>query len=231
MDNQAGNGKKTLPYVSYATFSTALNSIVDAGLPPQIDRTVLTQMSGSNKGLILAAFRYIGLTNDRDEPTTKFKEYEQADAEKRREILGFLIKENYPSQVKVISRGTYQQLKDSFDTVDVPSSVKNKCLSFFIGATRAAGYTISPHIVKGMNARAPRRDTAVKKRAKAMESTGRDQFDEEDNDEDKPGMVRVPISIGVGATWAVIVTKDYTKEDVERFTQIIKITLGDGKKK
>lgn len=225
------NEKKTLPYVSHATFFNALGSIVESGLPPQIDRSVLTQFSGVNQGLVMSAFRYIGLINDKDEPTAKFQEYEQADPEKRKGVLGLMIKDSYPNQVKLLSNGTYQLLKDSFDTVDVPASVKGKCLSFFIGAARATGYTISPHIVKGMNARAVRRDGNSKKRSKANESGNGDIFQDDDEAELAEGMVRVPISVGVGKTWSVIVTEDYDKDDVERFTQIIKITLGDGKKK
>ena len=230
MEGKAENGKKTIPYISYATFSNALESIVESGLPPQIDRSVLTQFSGVNQNLVLNTFRYLGLTDDKDQPTPKFHEYEKADPDKRKGILGLLIKDRYPNQVKILANGTYQLLKEAFDTPEVPTSVKAKALSFFIGVTRACSYTISPHIIKGMNARTVRRNGASKKRTKVTESGAVEVYEDEEDIELAEGMVRVPISVGVGKTWYVIVSEDYEKEDVEKFVQIVKISLGDGKK-
>lgn len=232
MESQEASNKKTLPYVSYATFSNALNSIVEHGLPPQIDRSVLTQFSGANQNLVMSTFRFLGLTNEKDEPTKKFEEYADADEEKRKGILSLLLKERYPNQVKLLLNGTYQLLKDSFDTAEVPASVKAKALSFFIGVARATGHQISAHIIKGMNARTVRRDGGSKKRTKVTTHSGDVDVLEEDEDVVlAEGMVRLPIPVGVGKTWYVIVGETYDKSDVEKFLQIVGITLGDGKKK
>jgi hypothetical protein len=236
METTSENGanktpSKTLPYISYATFSNALDSIVESGLPPQIDRSVLTQFSGANQNLILTTFRFMGLTDEKDKPTKEFMEYEKADQEKRKIVIGLLVKDRYPTHVRILANGTYQLLKESFDTKEVPASVRAKALSFFIGIARATGYNISAHIIKGMNARTVRRDAGSKKRTKVSEPGDVELYEDDVDIELTEGMVRVPISVGIGRTWYAIVSEDYTSEDVEKFVQIVKITLGDGKKK
>jgi len=220
---------KLPPYISYLTFSNALSTLAEHGIPSPIDRSVLKQFSGFNQGLLLQTFRFMGLTNEKDEPTEKLHDYEKADQEKRKTILGLLLKERYPEQVKILPNGTPQKLKDSFNNINVEASVKAKCISFFLQTAKATGFAISMHILKGSRTHGPRKDAGRKKIKSryANEHSGSTKLDEGL----EKGMVRVPISIGIGATWSVIVTEDYTKDDVERFTQIIKITLGDGKKK
>jgi hypothetical protein len=228
-DIRSASVKKTPPYISYATFNTALATLSEHGLPPKLDRSVLKQFSGLNQTLLLSAFRYLGLTNEHDEPTEKFREFVGAESDKRKEILGLLIKVHYPEQVKVLTHGTHQQLKDSFDTTDVPSSVKTKCLSFFLGATKATGYVISNYIVKGMRTRGPRQFPR-KPSARASAKTPNGEEASEDTPMLPEGMVAIPIAVGIGKTWQVIVEKNYREDDVNRFVQIIRIALGDGKK-
>src|SRR5688572_9738781 len=98
--------RQPTPYVSYATFSNALTSLVEHGIPSQIDRSVLKQFSGFNQNLIFQAFRFMGFTNDKDEPTEHLHRYEKASPELRTEILGGLLKNRYPQQVKILANGT-----------------------------------------------------------------------------------------------------------------------------
>ncbi|MGH7227653.1 MAG: DUF5343 domain-containing protein [Nitrospiraceae bacterium] len=219
---------KALPYVSFATFDNALSSLVEQGLPSQIDRSVLKQFSGVNQNLLFTAFRFMGLTNEKGEPTDKLQEYEKGDAEKRKTILATLLKERYPEQVKILPNGTPQKLKDSFNSMNVESSVKAKCISFFLKTARAAGLPISAHIQKGARGtrtRGPRKDTGKKRNGASHTPPP------EHEEELQEGMVLVPISVGVGKTWSVIVDEKHTQDDVDKFVQIIQITLGDGKKK
>ena len=229
MENGQDAQQKSPPYVSYSTFANALDSIAEHGAPHKIDRSVLKAFSGFNQTLLLSAFRYLGLTTDVDEPTPKLHEYCQADAEKRKGILGVLIKERYPQQTKILTSGSYQQLKDSFDMFGVQKGVKKKCISFFLVAVKATGYTISPYILKGLRTRGPRKEGA--KKAPNKKPKERIQNDENTNDErskppDTPeGLVKVPIALGVGKTWYILLDEKHSQEDVKRFLQISQITL------
>ena len=229
-DVKSSPSKKTPPYVSYATFSTALASLCEHGLPPTLDRSVLKQFSGLNQTLLLSAFRYVGLTNEQYEPAEELQAFVKAEHEKRKEILGLLIKEHYPKQVKVLTHGTHQQLKDSVETGDVPSSVKAKCLSFFLGAAKATSYTVSNYILKGMRTRGPRQATRKPTIKASAKNLAGDEETENDGSVVTQGMVAIPIAVGIDKTWQVIVDKSYHKDDVSKFIQIIQITLGEGKK-
>src|SRR3990172_133726 len=63
-------------------------------------------------------------------------------------------------------------------------------------------------------------------------SKGGEQEFQHSGDEKPPeGMVRIPISIGIGKIWTLTMNQDYNVEDVDRFVQIVRITLGLGEKK
>ena len=87
-DVKSSPSKKTPPYVSYATFSTALASLCEHGLPPTLDRSVLKQFSGLNQTLLLSAFRYVGLTNEQYEPAEEFQAFVKPNMKNERKYLG-----------------------------------------------------------------------------------------------------------------------------------------------
>jgi hypothetical protein len=216
---------KTPPYISFSTFLTALNLISEHGVPNVIERGIFTNFSGLNQRLILLSFRFMGFTNDDYTPTEKLKEYAKADPEKRKEILGFLIKERFKKQTEILPNGTINQLRDSFDYTGVETSVKAKIVGFFVQAAKEAGYQISPYILKGTRTRGPRSTGSRRKQNGEGEEHNltlpldkKEKFGE--------GMTRLPIPIGHDKIWHITVSKDYTKDDVERFIQIIGIVLG-----
>jgi hypothetical protein len=224
--------KKALPYVAFATFSNALSSLVEHGLPSQIDRSVLKQFSGVNQNLLFTAFRFMGLTNEIGEPTDKLHEYAKADQETRKAILATILKERYPEQVKILPNGTPQKLNDSFADINVEASVKKKCISFFLQMARACGLPVSAHIIKGARGtrnRGPRKDGTKKPKATKTSGRGEAGSDQDEEITVPEGMVSVPISIGIGKTWAVVMDKTYTNEDLDRFCKVIQITLGKTK--
>jgi len=222
----ASGDSKTLPYVSYATFHNALGALVEHGLPPAIDKSVLNKFSGANQNLILSTLRFLGFTDAHDIPQEIFHSYQKAEPEKRKGILGLSIKENYPSQTKILAAATYLQLKDSFNNSNVKPSVKAKCLSFFLGAAKASGYSISNYIQKGLRERVPRKDSGPRKKKAPSGQKSTNKIIEDPEDPVIPeGMVSVPISIGVGRTWSVTIDENYTQEDFERFIQMAQIAL------
>lgn len=224
--NQAQN---IPPYVSFATFSNSLNAFAEHGVPAQIDRSVLARFSGGVQRHLIAAFRFMGLIDEENRPTREFREYAISDKEKRQEILNDLLSSRYREQVEILYDGTTQQLTSSFDNVKAKPSVKAKCITFFLKAAKEAGLTISPHIESGTRLRATRRE-APRKRKKAVKARKRD-----DEPKDAPeiqefeGLVSLPISLGPNKVWYVHVDEQCTKDDVDRFTQIIGIVLGDDK--
>ena len=220
------NGK-ILPYVSFITFNTAITSIVEHGVPPTIDRSILQAFSGANQGLILRAFQYLGLTDQHDRPTERFVRYQAGSPEERKNVLQELLEENYPDQIAVIEHGTYQQLKDTFNSSNVQPSVKSKCISFFMSAAKASGITISPYIEQGMKARKPRKNSAPKKRKATPDPVGPQKSPKGPTDDVRPkGMVQVPIPLGPTKTWFITLDEKPDPGEVKRFLQIAELTFG-----
>lgn len=218
------------PYVSFATFASALVALADLGIPPTIDRSVLQQFSGANKGLLIQAFRHLGLTNSKDETQEVFHVYAKADPEKRKIILADLLKLHYPEQMKVLASGTIQNLKDTFNNTSVEASVKSKCIAFFLQTAKGSGLLISGHILKGARGtRGPRKEGAKKiVPVKSQPNINESGSGSPSVDRELPkGMVAIPIAVGVGKTWQVIIDAKYQPADVKRFVRIIEITLGE----
>jgi hypothetical protein len=218
------------PYVSFATFGSALVALADLGIPPTIDRSVLSQFSGANKGLLLQVFRHLGLTNSKDESQEVFLAYAKADPEKRKAILAGLLKQHYPEQMKVLATGTIQNLKDTFNNTSVEASVKSKCITFFLQTAKESGLPISGHILKGARGtRGPRKEGTKKSKNGKSNTSPRDAADGDDSSMDEiklqKGMARVRIAVGINKEWAISMPENYTKDELERFLKVVQITL------
>jgi len=217
------------PYVSFTTFNSALDALAALGIPPKIDRSVLQQYSGANQGLLLQAFRYLGLINANDESTEAFHEYAQTDAENRMAVLGDLVKKHYPEQMKVLANGTMQNLKDTFNNTAVEASVKAKCLTFYLQTAKAAGLPVSGHILKG--ARGNRGPRGPRKEGQKKTAGGKGQADSSgsggsnDENETPKGMARIRIAVGLNKEWSITMSENYTKDELERFLKVVAITL------
>jgi hypothetical protein len=75
MEDEAASGKFTPPYnVVWSTFNNFLDSVDPATLPPRIDRSYLSRMSGTNQTYLLSALRSFELIGPGKEVTPALKE-------------------------------------------------------------------------------------------------------------------------------------------------------------
>lgn len=216
------------PYISFATFSNALTSLTEHGIPSQIDRSVLKQFSGFNQNLIFHAFRFMGFTNEKDEPTDDLHHYAAVSQEDRKGLLGDLLKKRYPEQVKILANGTSQRLNESFNDLNVESSVKKKCVSFFLQMAKTAELPISVHILKSSRTRGPRFEGG-RKRSMARVQRGENAAKRNSTEEPSSvpqGMISVPIAVGIGKTWSIMIERTPQQQEKERFVQMVKLALG-----
>lgn len=227
MSSEQNQTKAVPPYVSFATFLRAIETLAEHGVPAQIDRSVLGKFSGSAQRHIIQAFRYLKLIDVNDSPTAELKNLTQKNKEARKGVLVDIIKFAYPNQVKVLSDGTDQLLRSSFDDIKVEPSVKSKCISFFLKAAQEAGLEISSHILRAKRAPTPRRE-APRRRKKRTEKkkVGKETIEKESEVPQIEGLISIPIALGPNKVWYVQVEEDCSKDDIERFTKIIGMVLG-----
>ncbi len=225
MENNLKQKQVVPPYVSFKTFSSAISSLADQGIPVQIDRSVLSKYSGGVQSQLMLTFKFFGLTDKDDRPTEKFREYVNASPDQQIEILGGLLRSCFPKQIENLHHGTIQQLTDSFNDIKAKSSVKEKCIAFFLKAAQEAQLDISKHIMSGKRAKQQREGT-TKRRGKAGKA--KDKEREEPHQEEfgqTEGMSILSIPLGLNKAWNIQVDDKYNKKDVDAFIQMIKMVL------
>lgn len=227
MKDKQKQSQETPPYMSFVTFSKCITSLGEHGIPDQIDRSVLAQYSGGVQTLLLQALKFMGFIDENGHPTEKLNKYVMADTEQRKAILGDILADRFPHQVKVLDAGTPQQLFNSFDYLKIESSVKQKCIAFFLKACKEAEFDISPHILRGKRAIARTKEGPFKfkPRKKAEKGKVAEKEGIEKELQGVEGLVNIPIPLGPDRVWYVRVDEKPRKEDVAKFTQIIEIVL------
>lgn len=148
---------RTPPYIAYKTLLTLLQEFKTNGLPPQIDRSVLTRFAGGLQGQIMLALRSLDLMDDTKRPTDKLKPLVDAyDTPEFAERLRPIIQATYPHVLKLdLMNATPSMFADAFKVgTDAKEDVLRKCRTFFLHAAKDVGIPLGPRIEK---AKFPRR--------------------------------------------------------------------------
>lgn len=124
----------TAPQVAFNTFLTALDTLAVA-LPAKLDRSVFGSQSGSTQGEILAALRFLGLTDPGGQTQPELRRL--LDAPSRKTALRDPVERAYAGVLSHIAALTPQQLKDEIGAYGpgLGSNVtKDKAVRFFLQA-------------------------------------------------------------------------------------------------
>jgi hypothetical protein len=218
--------KQVPPYISTATFFNALTTMIEHGVPQQIDRSVLGKFSGGVVRQLVLAFQYLGLLTADSRPTDLLKAYEKADEQGRKKVLADAIRKHFPRQVSILPDGTLKQLHDSFSEFEIEPSVRQKCVAFLLNVAKRVDMTVGQHVAKGSRVRGPKKATKAKPKGVERPSGKNDKEDDQDDPKDSPGMVTTSIPVSPGKTWQIVTTVTPTKEEVARFLQMVGIVLG-----
>jgi hypothetical protein len=168
-DADGGTAKaRTPPYIAYKTLLTLLQELKENGLPPQIDRSVLTRFAGGLQGQIMLALRSLDLMDDQRRPTPKLAALVDAyDTPAFKDQLRPVIEATYPAVLKLdLMTATPSMFADAFkNSTDAKEDVLRKCRTFFLHAARDVGIPIGVRIEK---AKYPRRNGSAAKRPRAV---------------------------------------------------------------
>ena len=155
------------PYIPFQTFLTFLKQLKTDGLPPQIDKSVLSKFSGGTQNQLKVALKSTGLMDESrptDDLATLVNAYETPDFEPQ---LKKLLERTYPYVFAIdLMTATPTMFADAFKATGAKEDVSRKCRSFFLHAAKRAGVPLGNRILTGSVPRAPTNGT-VKRKPKA----------------------------------------------------------------
>jgi hypothetical protein len=155
MDTKNSPKKLTPPYLSWKTFVSYIESMRQA-IPPRIDKSMMTRLSGLNQSLMMNSFLYLDLIDKEGVLSPTLTQLIETSAtEKRGEFKAILNKVLLSSYSFLFdSTGTFDLAKSSsgdfdkkFEAQGVSGQTVGKCEAFFIAAAKEAGIKLSPYIL------------------------------------------------------------------------------------
>lgn len=132
-----------IPYVSFKTFLTALDTLRQ-GVPDPLDRSVFRNQSGSAQAMLLAAFRGLGAIDEDGHPQPILARLVNPD--ERKVALREAMDETYPEALALDPAASQKQFDDCFYAYGVKGETHKKAKSFFLQAAHMVGIQLSPHI-------------------------------------------------------------------------------------
>jgi hypothetical protein len=233
MANDENNGKErakiTVPYVSWRTFESFLESITKAGTPSRIDPTVLHKMSGSAQSQLLGTLRFLALISADGTPTPFLHQLVDvfADSDKRKIPLGNLFDKAYRPILKddfSVATGTVGQLRDRFrESGGVEGDTVEKAIRFYLTGIQTSGAQISPYLK--VRQRAPR--SGGPRRATIGGKSAANKIDDElggEGYEPPDGTFEIPLNI-IGQDGAIFLPEDITVERWKRINQYVEMVI------
>lgn len=170
----ASGARKKLPppYVSYRTFWNFLDGLQQT-IPARIDRSYWgSRLSGTNGSQIVAALRFLGLTDLNGFPTNTLRQLVGSRDGERAEIIREIVRDAYSFMAQDApdpQTATYAQLEEIFrDCFQLAGDVARKCIKFYTCLAAAGNIKLSPFVTNktrngGGSSKRPGRKAADKK--------------------------------------------------------------------
>jgi hypothetical protein len=139
----------TPPYVSFTTFTNAINKLRDVGVPNRIDASVFRGQSGSGIAALIGTMKYLGFIDDAGTPTETFSQLVNSTDENRGAILKPVLLERYKFITNDgfgLENATSQQVEQAFRDQNISGSTVTKSVGFFLAAAELAGLKTSSHV-------------------------------------------------------------------------------------
>lgn len=140
----------TPPYAPWGTFYNFLVTLKSSVIPPQIDSSVMSRMSGSAQAQVRAALRFFDLIDDAGivQPRLRALVSASGTREEWSNEWGVILYEGYRPIVGDLDtdNATLKQLADRFrENAGVGGSVLRKAIRFYLDALKSTGADYSPH--------------------------------------------------------------------------------------
>lgn len=166
------SGVRTPPYISFTTFMTFLKELKTNGLPPQIDKSVMSKMSFGQQNQMKMALKSLGLMEG-DKPTPRLARLIDAfetpafDAQ-----LHGILRETYPYVFELdLMEATPTMFGDAFKVTGAKEDVLRKCRTFFLHAAKKVGLPLGQRLQTGT---VPRSSNGPRRKARKKVETPAD---------------------------------------------------------
>ncbi len=170
MAEKAPESQKPLPpYLSFKTLQGFVQRLHDTAVPERVDSSVLQNYAGSVARKLVAALRFLGLTEDGGRTTEKLDRLVKAYGTPEWAVaLSEVIAGAYRPVVGELNlqTATPALVNERFRAWGAEGTALPACVAFYIAAVKSAGVPISPHIVARARAR-PERGRGRPRRAAA----------------------------------------------------------------
>jgi hypothetical protein len=209
----AKEDQRAAPYISFKTFQTALDVLLQ-GLPDQLDTSVWPTLAGGVKTQVLLAFKFLGLVDDEGRVQESLERLLDPEQD-RKVVLREILERSYPEVVELgRTNASPAQLSEAMRNYGVSGATLQKAERFFL---QAAGFTqlrVSPLWKKV-------RQVPTSGRRKAGSTKRRKRVPKEDSEPEPggraPGKAQNLIAVNLQSGGMIVlgVTVDVTKMSTE----------------
>lgn len=192
---------KTAPYLPYATFTSALDSISAHGVPNIIDRHSFPSFSGASVSAALVALKFFGLIDEDGKPDEALEKL-AVDKVGRKTAIKALLEKHYTNVFALnLAKATPPQFDEAFtpELYGITGETKTKAKTFFIKAAQFTEIPISKLLLKNLRASGPRKKGKSGAKSKPPAGTGADATAKQTNS-GQPGGTERTITLENGGT-------------------------------
>jgi len=216
------------PYATFSSFRSLLGQLGESVLPHQIDRSLLTNKSGSDQSALIAALKWFELIDDSGRPTSQLKSLVQNSENDFAGLFRPLVQQSYVFMTDGslnIENGTSKQLEQRFREYEISGSTLTKAISFFLSACKEAGIQVSPHF------KAPSKPNgAPRRRTRKKEATEDGVADSNESNTatlevPREGMVEIPIAIPNRQPGVILLPEGLEEDEWDYVTGMITFVI------
>jgi|SRR5579862_429051 len=179
-------GKTAPPYIAFSTLKTMSGNLKVHGLPPRIDKSIMSNFSGAVASQLMTALRFLDLINADETPTPRLKSLVAAfDTPLWQSELQAVLKHAYPAIFKIdLATASPKLLYETFESAYAGGGeTVRKTVTFFLNAAAEAGIQVSPYIMKNKKPRSGIGKRRNGRSAPRATTRARDRQDEEPENE------------------------------------------------
>lgn len=217
-------------YVSFKSLETYFNQRREDGhVTDVVDKSLMTNFSGSTANELLSALKYLNLIKDKGEPTEKYKELVNASEQERPALVAAILRGAYTFLFDTtkfnLERATTAQLAEAFRGQGANGSTLARGIAFFLAAAKFANIKVSPNlkVPPGLRTARPKKDaTKAAVNGGGAAEAQREEPEEGEEPDDPQGQVFY-IPIPIDRKVKIVIPAQWAPSDWDRLTKMLEL--------